>query len=105
MRSGRWARIMGDLDTWQAIHAERRALAADLEDLREDQWSTQSLCTGWTVRDVVAHMTAAAKMTPPTFFTKMLASGFSFDKVQAKGVAAEKGGSPSDTLAHFEAVQ
>ncbi|MFI7678590.1 maleylpyruvate isomerase family mycothiol-dependent enzyme [Actinophytocola sp. NPDC049390] len=41
-----------------AIAAERRELAEVLAELSEDQWDTPSLCEGWRVREVVAHMTA-----------------------------------------------
>jgi uncharacterized protein (TIGR03083 family) len=91
------------MDVWAVIHAERKALAANLDTLTPDQWSTPSLCDGWTVRDVLAHMTAAAKLTPPQFFIKLLTSGFSFETVQAKGIAAERGSSPAETLARFTA--
>jgi uncharacterized protein (TIGR03083 family) len=92
------------MDIWPAVHTERRALAADLRDLGTEDWGTPSLCDNWTVRDVLAHMTSAAKLTPPAFFGKMIGSGFSFDKVQEKGVAANLGASPADTLANFESV-
>jgi uncharacterized protein (TIGR03083 family) len=36
--------------------AERADLAAFLATLTPQQWATPSLCTGWTVKDVVAHM-------------------------------------------------
>ena len=92
------------MDTWPTIHAERRALAADLQTMTGDQWDTPSLCSNWTVRDVLAHMTSAATLTPPSFFGKLISSGFSFDKVQESGVAAQRGSSPAETLAHFEGV-
>jgi uncharacterized protein (TIGR03083 family) len=95
---------VGNMEIWPAIHAERKALADDLGVLREDQWSVRSLCEAWTVRDVLAHMTATAKITPPGFFGKMIASGFSFTRLQAKDIAAEKGGSPADGLARFTGV-
>jgi uncharacterized protein (TIGR03083 family) len=93
------------MDIWPAVHAERKALAADLRGLSDEDWAKPSLCGRWTVRDVLAHMTSAAKLTPYAFFGNMVASGFSFDKVQEKGVAANKGATPADTLANFEAVQ
>ena len=34
----------------------------------------------------------------------MIGSGFSFDKAQEKGVAAQRGTTPADTLANFESV-
>jgi uncharacterized protein (TIGR03083 family) len=95
---------MAKMDVWPAILAERKALVTDLEGVSEDQWSAPSLCTGWTVRDVLAHMTATAKITPPGFFAKMLTSGFSFPRMQAKDIAVERGSSAADALARFEAV-
>jgi uncharacterized protein (TIGR03083 family) len=92
------------MDTWPTVHAERKALAADLRELSTEDWARPSLCGDWTVRDVLAHMTSAAKLTPPVFFGRMIGSGFSFDKVQEKGVAAQRGDTPADTLANFESV-
>jgi len=90
-------------DLWPTIHAERKALAADLDGLPDREWDTPSLCGGWTVRDVVAHMTAATRLNAPKFFGRLIGSGFSFERVQAKGIAAERGASPADTLARFTA--
>ena len=44
---------------WTHIDAERLRLADVLEGLSEAQWATPSLCAGWTVRDVAAHLTMA----------------------------------------------
>jgi len=41
---------------WQVIDAQRRSLADLLDDLSDDEWRRPSLCTGWTVRDVAAHL-------------------------------------------------
>ena len=92
------------MDTWPTIHAERKALATDLREVTGEQWDTPSLCSQWTVRDVLAHMTSTASLTPPAFFGKLVGSGFSFDKVQEAGVAANRGSSPADTMARFDAV-
>ena len=92
------------MDIWPVIHAERKALAADLHGRSDEDWTAGSLCSQWTVRDVLAHMTAAASMTPPAFFGKLVGSGFSFEKVQQSGINAHRGSSPADTVAGFEAV-
>lgn len=42
---------------WQAIDAQRTDLTVLLEDLSDDEWQQPSLCPGWTVRDVAAHLT------------------------------------------------
>jgi uncharacterized protein (TIGR03083 family) len=45
---------------WAAVDHERASLADLLDTLTEDEWATPSLCNGWTVRDVVAHLTLTA---------------------------------------------
>jgi uncharacterized protein (TIGR03083 family) len=89
---------MAKADDWATIHAERKALVADLEPLTDAQWATPSLAGEWSVRDVLAHMLATAKMTPPKFFAALAGSGFSFSKFTAKGVANNRGQRPADTL-------
>lgn len=95
---------MTGVDVWPVVRGERKALAADLAPLREEQWTTTSLCPQWTVRDVLAHMAGTAQITPASFFPKLIGSGFSFERLQAKGVAANLGDSGADTLAHFDAI-
>lgn len=88
---------------WPTIHAERKALAADLEGLTDEQWLTPSLCTGWTVRQVLGHMTATAALTPPKFVGALASSGFKFNAMAQKAVDAQTAGSPADTLNRFKA--
>ncbi len=94
---------MAKVDVWPTVQAERKSLAADLAGLADDQWATASLCVGWTVRDVVAHMTATAKITAATFFPKLMGAGFSLKRMQAKDIGVERGSTPSDALARFSA--
>jgi uncharacterized protein (TIGR03083 family) len=90
---------------WPTIHAERVALADDLENLTPDQWSTPSLCAGWTVADVLAHQVSTAKMTPGAFFARFAGSGFSFTRFAQKGIAAEGAAGPAATLQELRRVQ
>ncbi len=69
------------MDPWQMIDSERAALADGLEALPADAWDKPSLCDGWTIRQVVAHVVATATTTPPLFFGRMAASGFRFPKM------------------------
>jgi uncharacterized protein (TIGR03083 family) len=89
---------------WPVIHAERESLAADLAGLSDAQWATPSLCAGWSVRDVVAHMTSTAKMTPPRFVGHLAGAGFKFHAMQAKDISRERGGSTAALLAEFKRV-
>lgn len=45
-------------NTFSMAASERRRLADDLDGISETQWTTASLCAGWQVRDVVAHLVA-----------------------------------------------
>jgi uncharacterized protein (TIGR03083 family) len=44
---------------WEAIDRERLSLADLLDELSAQEWETASLCAGWRVRDVAAHLTLA----------------------------------------------
>jgi uncharacterized protein (TIGR03083 family) len=46
-------------EVWTTIDAQRASLADLLEDLSDDEWATPSLCAGWRVGDVAAHLTLA----------------------------------------------
>jgi uncharacterized protein (TIGR03083 family) len=41
---------------WQHVDEQRAALADLLETLGPDEWDHPSICTGWRVRDVAAHV-------------------------------------------------
>lgn len=49
---------MDSATLWDHIHTERRALADVLAGLSEEQWRHETLCPGWSVRDVAAHVIA-----------------------------------------------
>jgi uncharacterized protein (TIGR03083 family) len=47
----------------RAVEAERLDLADLLDRLAPADWEVGSLCAGWTVRDVVAHLTLATRLS------------------------------------------
>jgi uncharacterized protein (TIGR03083 family) len=55
---------MNDDELWAAIDAQRLRTADLLETLAPTDWTRRSLCEGWTVRDVAAHLTLQ-QMTLP----------------------------------------
>ena len=94
---------MPDPKLWPMIQAERQALLADVEPLGPEQWATRSLCREWSVRDVLAHMTATAEITPAKFFPKLIGAGFRFNTMVAKDIAKQTAGPPADRVARFAA--
>lgn len=88
-------------DIWPAVAAERAALADDLSGLTSVQWETPSWCDGWTVRDVLAHMTSTARTGTGDFVGGLLAARFDFDRFARTGLGRQLGATPQDTLAAF----
>ena len=89
---------------WPVVHDERQALLQDLEMLEPQQWQMPSLCPGWDVHDVLAHVVDSAKTTRLGFVRRMVAAGFDFDRDNAAGVARERAENPQGTLAEFRTV-
>ena len=73
-----------DAATWAMIHAERKALAATIEELTAEQWDSPSLCAGWTVGFLVAHVLAGAEQTPGRFLGGMVTTGFRFNALMER---------------------
>ena len=73
---------MPDQNALQAeTFAERRRLAEMLAGLSEQQWGTPSLCAGWRVREVIAHVTMPYRLSgPDQFHAGLAAHDFNFDK-------------------------
>lgn len=91
-------------DVWPMVHAERAALVDDLAGLPDSQWARPSLCPGWTVHDVVAHLVDNAKTTRLGILRAMVRARFDFDRQNADGVARERAATPGETLARLRRV-
>jgi uncharacterized protein (TIGR03083 family) len=48
---------MDDAEVWSAVDRRRRTIVDLLTGLAPGEWDSPSLCEGWTVRDVAAHLT------------------------------------------------
>jgi len=52
---------MSTSECWALVAGQRRDLADAVADLPGAAWDTPSLCAGWRVRDVVAHVVGSAE--------------------------------------------
>lgn len=85
------------MDTWEMVDAERADFADLADSLTPKQWDTQSLCTAWKVRDVVAHVIQGATMGGAEALKKMVRYRFRVSTLLTK--EAQKGGAaPTDEL-------
>lgn len=91
-------------DTWTIVHGERHALVADLEQLEAEHWQQASLCVGWTVHDVAAHLVDTALATRLGFLLGLARARFDFDRQNAHGVERHRGPDPRHTLARLREV-
>ncbi len=95
---------MSTAGVWTLVHEERAALAADLAPLTDEQWTTPSLCTGLTVREVLAHLASAAGLSPLRWMAGVIRCRFDFDKQVAMRLAEQLGATPAETLERFRGV-
>jgi uncharacterized protein (TIGR03083 family) len=88
-------------EIWPLVHAERAALATDVMHLTDEQWSSRSLCSDLSVREVLAHLTAAANLNGLRWFAGVVRCRFDFDKQVVMRLAEQLGDSPAETLDRF----
>ena len=82
--------------------AERLGLADFLDDLEGADWEAPSLCTGWTVHDVVAHLTLSTRTTLPGMVKGMVRAHGDWERMEfdaARRRAADFG--PAELIAQF----
>lgn len=70
-------------DALDAVRTERLALCDVLDTFDASQWSTASLCDGWTVAEVVAHLTTSTRTGFREMMTSMIKARFDFDRAEA----------------------
>jgi uncharacterized protein (TIGR03083 family) len=80
-----------------AVAAEFLALAGLLDSATDAQWDTPSLCAGWRVREVVAHMTMAARYSEEEFMAELRRCEFDFGRLSNE-VAARDAELPASEL-------
>lgn len=80
----------------RAIAAERRELADLLDQLRPGQWDAPSLCAGWRVREVAAHMSMGFRYPLPAVLWELAKARGSLhrmaDRLARKDAAAASTG-------------
>jgi uncharacterized protein (TIGR03083 family) len=89
--------MMSDDDLQPRVAAEYLALADVLEALPPAGWDSPSLCDGWRVREVVAHMTMPARYTEDAFMAELRDCQFDFTQLSDR-IASRDAALPTDEL-------
>ena len=66
---------------------ERADFADFLDELAPEQWDMPTLCEGWTVREVVAHVISYDALGWRRTLIRLARGGFSLDRINSIGVA------------------
>jgi uncharacterized protein (TIGR03083 family) len=82
-----------------AIAAERRDLAAILAGLPPEAWDAPTLCRGWRVREVVAHITMPFRYRPPRFAFEMARSRGNFNRMADRCARRDGAAAPEELTA------
>ena len=65
------------------------ALADLLAAASQAQWDTPSLCAGWRIREVVAHLTTPARYSQEAFMAELSACDFDFGRLSNRIAARD----------------
>ncbi|MFD0417255.1 maleylpyruvate isomerase family mycothiol-dependent enzyme [Streptomyces sp. NPDC127108] len=84
-----------------AIAAERRELADLLDGLTPEQWDAPSLCAGWRVREVAAHMSLGFRHSLPRVLWELLRAGGSLHRMTDRRARADAAAFSARDLAGF----
>lgn len=89
---------MPRVDTFAEIADERRGMADLAAGLTAGQLATPSLCSAWTVHDVLAHLVVPLEVGLPRFLLAMLVSRGNFDRANVR-LTRELAARPAPELA------
>jgi len=90
-----------DIDVMAEAEAERADLRALLGDLDDHEWAVPSLCAGWTVRDVVAHLLSFEGLGARDVIATVL-RGRSFGGTNAVALRRLADAGPAELLARLD---
>ncbi|WP_330479465.1 maleylpyruvate isomerase family mycothiol-dependent enzyme [Streptomyces platensis] len=89
------------MDIKAAIAAERRELAAMLDGLPAGQWDAPTLCAGWRVREVVAHMSMGFRYSLPKTVAELVRAGGNLHRMTDRCARRDAAAASTSELAGF----
>ncbi|HZH18630.1 MAG TPA: maleylpyruvate isomerase family mycothiol-dependent enzyme [Geodermatophilus sp.] len=84
------------VDGMALARAEREDLLDLLGTLTPEQWRAPSLCAGWSVHDVVAHVLSYEELGPRQLAARFARGSFRFGRVNAVGLREYADRSPAE---------
>ncbi|MFG2827179.1 maleylpyruvate isomerase family mycothiol-dependent enzyme [Streptomyces sp. NPDC048434] len=84
-----------------AIAAERRELADLLDGLTAEQWEAPTLCAGWRVRHVAAHMSMGFRYSLPKTAVELVRAGGNLHRMTDRCARRDAAAASTGELADF----
>ena len=91
------------MDAMALARQERSELADFLEQLSPDQWEVDSLCAGWRVRDVVAHVISYEEHGYGELLRRMAKARFRFANLNEVGLSEYNQFEPHELIGFLRA--
>lgn len=86
------------------VEGERSDLAAFLRTMAPAQWDHETLCEGWSVRDVVAHVVSFDDVSPLLLPIEFARAGLSVDRFNDTLVRRYRDRTPGELLDALERI-
>ena len=87
-------------DVFPLIAVQRRAVADLLDSLSAEEWLTPTLCEGWRVQELAAHLSMPFRVSNSRFLVKVLGAGGNIARVM-DSFAREHASEPPAALAGY----
>ncbi|HEY3013488.1 MAG TPA: maleylpyruvate isomerase family mycothiol-dependent enzyme [Nocardioides sp.] len=87
---------------WRHTVEQRRALAGILGSLSPEEWEHESLCAGWTVRDVAAHVITSPQLQQGRLIWETVKAGGNVSAVALRDAKRRAAAPTSEILADYE---
>lgn len=86
-------------DVQPLVAAQYRRLADELASSSVADWDAASLCEGWRVREVIAHVTMPARYDRDAFMAELAARDFDFTRLSNELAARDGAAAPEQLVA------
>jgi len=92
------------MDLWPWTVDARHSLLVTFEELDDEQWAVESLCEGWSIREVLAHLILAARPPARRYLAAIARARGNFDKANQVLAVADGRRPTAELVAEYRSV-
>lgn len=95
---------MDEAEVWKVIERERAELADLFESLTARQWTYPTLCEGWTMREMAAHLSIGSRIGMGSVLVAFVRARGDFDRVVDATARRDAARPPTELIADLRAA-